>query len=97
MALVKVEIEVSKESYELGQGIAAVVKAALVAGADGWQLGTDLPAIAVSAFGQLAAIQGVDQIKAEMDADPAAFGKAIMMAVSDIYAAVQENKAVEPA
>ncbi len=87
---IKVEVEVSKEAYELGQGVVAVLKAAKLAAADGWQLGQDLPVIAMAAFGQVAALQGVDQIGVEIKEDPAAFAKAISLSIADAYGMYNE-------
>ena len=90
---VKVEVEVSKEAYELGTGAARIIKAVKNAVADGWQAGEDLPPIIASLFAEMAAVEGVDKINEEMKEDPAAFAKAVALALSDVYAAV---KPVEP-
>ena len=92
MALLKVEIEVSKEAYELGQGLVKIMDAVMEAKKDGWQMGTDLPQIAMAAFGQMAAIEGIDKIKAEMEENPAAFGKAMMVALADAYGIVKDSE-----
>lgn len=80
----KVEVEVSKEAYELGAGIAkfhAVVKTAL---ADGWQIGQDIPPIMSSALSDLVpAMQGADQVSAESK-DMQAFSNAIFLGLSPI-------------
>lgn len=96
MSKIKVEVEVSKESYELGAGLVAIIKAVRLAAADGWQMGQDLPAIAMSAFGQMTAIEGIDKIDDEIKADPAAFGKALALTLGDAYGAFQE-KLAQPA
>lgn len=95
--MIKVEVEVSKESYELGQGLVALLKAVMVAKRDGWQIGVDAPAIVMAAVGQMAAIEGVEKIQDEMKADPAAFAKALGLALADAYGVVQEEKALEDA
>ncbi len=81
MATVKKEIELPKEASELADAIAGVFKAVKAAAADGWQTGTDLPAVAVAAMALLpAAISGLDQLGAEFKADK---GKIILaLAVS---------------
>lgn len=81
MATVKKEIELPKEASELADAIAGVFKAVKAASADGWQTGTDLPAVAVAAMALLpAAIAGLDQLGAEFKADK---GKIILaLAVS---------------
>jgi hypothetical protein len=81
----KVEVEVSKEAYELGLGLAkfhAVVKQAM---ADGWQTGTDIPPIIQSAIADLVpAMQGADQAGAEAKADKQQFANAIYLGLSPI-------------
>lgn len=67
MDVVKVELEASKETYELCEGIGAVTKAVKEALADGWQPGTDMPAIITAAITNLVpAMQGVEKIPAEV-------------------------------
>lgn len=95
--LIKVEVEVEKEAYELGQGLAKVTKAAVDANADGWQMGEDLPKIAMVAFSQMAAMEGIDKIGEAMKADPAAFAKAVALGLADIYAAFAAEAPADPA
>ena len=45
----------------------------------------------------MAAIEGIDQIKAEMEADPAAFGKALAIAMADGYAMFKKDEEPAPA
>lgn len=96
MALIKVEVEVSKETYELGQGLAKIVEAVMIAAKDGFQVGQDLPAVAMTAFAQMTAINGIDKIGEEMKNDPAAFYKALGLASADIYGVFKQNKEEEP-
>lgn len=80
----KVEVEVSKEAHELGEGIQKFVKAARQALADGWQPGQDLPVILSSALSDLApALQGAEKIAAEQ-ADKQAFANAVYLSLSPI-------------
>lgn len=89
MEKVKVELECSKETYELGKGLADFVSAVKVALADGWQLGSDIPVVISSALSTLVpAVDGVTKVKAELEEDKKAFinaavatGAAIMNAV----------------
>lgn len=92
----KVEIEVTKETYEFGQGIVEILKSVLVAKRDGWNVGQDLPAILMTAVSQLAAVEGIDKISEEAKNDPAAFGKALMCALADGYAAIEAEKELDP-
>ena len=96
---VTVEVEVSKEAYELGTGAARIIKAVKEAVADGWQAGEDLPPIIASLFAEMAAVEGIDRIDDEMKEDPAAFAKAVALSLSDVYASVKgpEEPALEPA
>ena len=90
---IKVEVEVSKEAYELGNGAARFIKAVKDALADGWELGADLPPIVGALFAEMAALEGVDQLDDEYKEDPAAFLKAAMLGLSEIYAAVKPPEA----
>lgn len=93
MSTVTVQVEVSKETYELGQGILAMIKAVIEANKDGWQMGADIPALAVAAFGQMTAVEGIDQIPTEIEENPAAFGKALALTIADGYAALKKKDA----
>lgn len=63
---IKVETEVTKETYELGQGIDNFIGALQTALKDGWQVGQDLPVVLTAAIGHLVpAMQGAEQIGAE--------------------------------
>lgn len=85
MAKQMVSVEVSKEMYELGMGLAQVIDAVKQATADGWQPGTDIPAIVVQAIAIIPpALQGVDQIKNELAEDKAAFMNAVALPIADI-------------
>lgn len=62
----KVNVEVTKEAYELAQGINKFVGAVRASLADGWQTGQDVPAIVTAAIGSLVpSIQGIEKIKDE--------------------------------
>lgn len=97
--LQKIEVEVSKESYETVQGLVAVLKSVKEAMADGWQVGEDLPKVLMVAVAQLAAVEGIDKIDDEIKEDPAAFGKAMALGLADIYGIYkkEEPAPVDPA
>lgn len=81
----KVEVEVSKEAYELGQGLAKFHKAVKVALADGFQVGQDLPPIIQSAIADLVpAVQGAELLGEESKADMKAFANALYLGSSEI-------------
>lgn len=84
MEKLKLEVEVAKETYELGKGLDGIVGAVQKALADGWQPGQDVPQILMEAMGALVpAIQGVDKISAETS-DPQAFADAVYMGLRPI-------------
>jgi len=89
MEKISIQVEVAKETHELGKGLVAMLAAVLEANKDGWQMGQDLPQVAMVAFQQMAAVEGIDKIKGEMEEDPAAFGKALALSISDAYGAVK--------
>ena len=91
MSKIKVEVEVSKETYELGQGLVKMLDAVLAANKDGWQMGQDLPEVAIVAFQQMSAVEGVEKIGDEMKDDPVAFGKAVALVLADAYGSVKAN------
>jgi hypothetical protein len=85
MAKVKLEVEVSKEAHELVQGLDKFVGALQDALKDGWQMGTDMPLLLSAAFTELVpAIQGCDQLGAEMAEDKKAFVNALGNGLSNI-------------
>ena len=87
MAKIKIETEVSKETYELGVGLGRVVAKMREALKDGWQTGSDLPVAVSAAITDLVpAVEGIDQIDDEIKEDPAAFSRAIVIPMSDVVA-----------
>lgn len=90
MAKKTVQVVVSKEAHELGEGLSKLVKVIRTQLANGWQVGEDLGPIFQSAIGDLVpAVQGVDQLTAEQREDPVAFAHAVSLGLADIYAAAQ--------
>lgn len=80
------EMEVSKEAYELMHGLVELVKVIKLAMADGFQPGMDLPAIVMGAMAILPkAIEGLDQLDEESkELEP--FIKAFLVGGSEISA-----------
>ena len=73
----KKEIEVSKEADELMTGLAKLVTVIKASLADGFQIGSDMPAIVLAAVAELpVAIMGLDQLPAEVTAETPAFIRA---------------------
>lgn len=86
MSKVMVSVEVSKESYELAQGLVKFVGAVRASLADGWQLGADLPELVAAAFSELVpAVNGVQELPLEYKEDPAAFVNAFLLTGGDLY------------
>lgn len=80
----KVEVEVTKEAYELGQGIAKFHEAVKTALADGWDTTKDIPPIIQAAIVDLVpAMQGADQVGSEAK-DKQPFTNAIYLGLSPI-------------
>lgn len=83
--VIEVPVKVTKEAYELGQGLAKFHAAVKQAIADGWQITQDVPPIIQSAIVDLVpAMAGADQISAEGKEDVQAFANAIFLGLSDI-------------
>ncbi len=79
--VIKAEVTVSKEAYELGLGLVAIVKAAKAAFADGVQPGDAITlAAAVMTPEVLEAIKGLDLLSQEMKENKAAFVTAFVVA-----------------
>ncbi len=87
MEKISVQIEVTKEVYELASGLAkfvAVVKKE-VSDNGGWSMGDDLPAIVQETIsGLLPALQGMDKIKDEIAGDKVAFTRGLVVGLADI-------------
>ena len=65
--LIKRELECTKESTELMEGLTALVDAYFEAVKDGWQLGQDLPVIITAAVQKLLpAFQGIEKLGSEI-------------------------------
>ena len=85
MAKISLQVEVSKETYELGKGIAEFVEAMKVALANGWQPMDDLPvALKATVTKLVPAIKGVDGIPQEITNDKTAFVRALALSMADI-------------
>lgn len=70
MATVTKTVEVPKEIDEVMEALADVVVAVKDALKDGFQIGTDLPAIVLTAAAKLpAAVEGIDQVDDEFKND----------------------------
>lgn len=67
----EVTVKVTKETYEVFEGLAEVVKQAKLVGADGFQAVTDIPAVLLASLNKLsAAAAGLDALPEEIAALP---------------------------
>lgn len=93
MAKLVKEIEVSKELHEAGEAISKLLIKIKEAGADGWQMGTDIPEIVLGSLTDLmTAVQGIDQADEEWREDPKAALNALIQPVLDSLEALLVNK-----
>lgn len=93
--LVEKTVQVPKETMELVQGMVNMTLAAKKALADGWQPGSDIPMIAMSAFNELlVAVQGLDQLDDEFKSAPGKLALVLGLAVDQL---VGELTKKEPA
>lgn len=82
-------VDIPNETGELVKGLSKFVASIKTAMADGWQPGTDLPAIMMAAMSDLpAAIDGWDQLDDEAKANPEAMIAAAGILGSEIYKAL---------
>lgn len=87
MAKKDLTVEVSAAWHEVFSALHVVAKAAKDAGADGWQAGTDIPAIVMAAVGSLpAAVNKIGDLDDEWAEDPAASLKAASLVSMDLVA-----------
>lgn len=97
----KVEVEVSKESYELASGLAKFMAAVKKEIEDngGWSATDDVPGIiAASVTELLPAMDGVMSIAAEIEEDKTAFAKGVALGLSEIVEIfVSKKTPAEPA
>jgi hypothetical protein len=85
-------VEVSKELSEVGDAVAGIVSDVQRALADGWQPGTDVPAIVVSAVTRLGVgLQGIGDIPTEVREDLKASILAVVLPVTDAVFQVVEG------
>lgn len=83
--VITVSVDVSKEVYELGQGIVKFVSVVKKSLDDGWQVGSDFPAVMASAIKDLIpAMDGVSLMADELMSTPAAFSAAIELSLKDL-------------
>lgn len=85
MQMLNIEVECSKEIYELGSGVCKFVAKVKEALADGWKTGEDLPPILAAAMEDLVpAIQGVSSIKDEFAENKSAAINALVLPFSKL-------------
>ena len=93
----KIELEVSKESYDLGVCVQKLLSSLGTALEDGWQTGTDLPTVLVSTLGTFPeAIAGADKIDDDFNENPMSTINGVtvplMIGISDLIAGLKKAK-----
>lgn len=80
-----VEVQVTKEAYELAEGLKQIVMAIQEATTDGWQTTQDLPVIITKAITNLVpAIAGAEKISEEAKEELEAFATGLMIKSKEI-------------
>lgn len=81
----QVSVTVSAPAYDLGQGVRAFLTATRKALADGWQPGSDIPAVLVAVYADLIPqIQNVSAAVADAKSDTRDFVRAFGECAEDI-------------
>lgn len=81
MSVIQVQVPVSKEANELGDGVVKFLGDVRKALSDGWQPAQDLPAFLQATIADLVpAIQGVENLGAESKENEEAFVTAFLLA-----------------
>lgn len=83
-------VSLPKEWSEVGDALVGVAVAVKAAKADGWQPGTDIPAVLMASFGPLAkALEGAQNLPVEAKESPAGAIKALALAGADALEALK--------
>lgn len=84
MEMKKLELEVPKEMYEVGEGVKTILVAIANAIKDGWQPAQDIPPILASSFSALMlAVEGCTNIPEEIEAMPVTAIKGAVLPITD--------------
>lgn len=84
MEVLKIEVVVAKDTYELGKAVYDFINTCKKSLDDGWQVGNDLPVIVTSALTQfLPGLQGFENISKEWE-NKEAFVNAVMLTMGQI-------------
>jgi hypothetical protein len=95
MELIKIEVEVGKESHELSTGLVNFLKDVQKAIADGYQPDQDFPIMLMSAVNNLIpAVQGMDQVDDEMRENKKAFVINMGIMAGDLWEALVPTPAL---
>lgn len=93
MASLEVRVLVSKEAYELGQGVAKFLETMAKLLADGWQIGNDTPEALQSVMRDLVpAVSGVQAVPDEILNQSEGFAKALALSLVDCFVALKAKK-----
>jgi hypothetical protein len=87
----QVQVQVSTEAYDLMIGLAKFCGAVKTSLADGWQMGTDFPALMTAAIADIVPVMsGIMQLPVEATTETAEFAKAITIGAAEIYNALKK-------
>ena len=89
MATIKVEADVSKEAYELMQGVIEFIKGAKPHLSDGIDVEDIAPLMAEAMTHLVGAIDGWEKLGEEAKGDLPAFLKAVSLSSADLYDALK--------
>lgn len=90
MAKLSIEVEVSKETYELGMAVGSMISGIKGALEDGWDLGEDLPAIVQAVVRNLGeTMEGIREAGDEWEEDPQAFIAAVSLSIAEVMEIVK--------
>ena len=90
--MIKIEVEVGKETYELTTGVVNFLRDVKKAIDNGYQPDQDFPVMLMSAVNNLIpAVQGMDQVDDEMRANKKAFVISMGIMAGDLWDALVPN------
>lgn len=85
MAVLDIQVKVTKEAHELSSGLKAFVLHIQKALSDGWQPGADLPVVMQAAIVDLVpAVQGLEGLGAEQKEDVEAFVTGLSLPMKEL-------------
>lgn len=93
MDVKKIEIEVTKETHEIGVAVKNVMSNFIEAKKDGWQPGTDIPAVLMGSYQDLlTAIDGADKVGGEFKGEPMKAAMGALLPLAEGVELLMESK-----